>query len=218
MAEAPIRETVSLSQPLTRETPRQLPKWRTNSETVGETPDLKSLARLVFARDVRRDTARDRAPRDCFAGSRLPRQTISPVLGVSAAPRLDHPVGTILDAVDLRSRYEERAAICEFDGGLDRARAEALAWREIAAIWYRQDGKRMPSHLCAGCGQDLLNDPNVFLLPHGERAHAGTGNNCVVRYGERWQRQAAIALAVIGIPTPPEMNIDASPWFSVGRC
>jgi hypothetical protein len=32
---------------------------------------------------------------------------------------------------DLRDAFEERAAIAEFDGGLDRAAAERLAWAEV---------------------------------------------------------------------------------------
>jgi hypothetical protein len=32
---------------------------------------------------------------------------------------------------DLRNAFEERAAIAEFDGGLDRDAAERLAWAEV---------------------------------------------------------------------------------------
>jgi hypothetical protein len=32
---------------------------------------------------------------------------------------------------DLRNAFEERAAIAEFDGGLDRDAAERLAWTEV---------------------------------------------------------------------------------------
>jgi len=34
---------------------------------------------------------------------------------------------------DLREAFEHRAGVCEFDGGLSRDGAEALAYREIAA-------------------------------------------------------------------------------------
>jgi hypothetical protein len=33
--------------------------------------------------------------------------------------------------VDMMLAFEERAAIAEFDGGLDRAAAERLAWAEV---------------------------------------------------------------------------------------
>lgn len=32
---------------------------------------------------------------------------------------------------DLRAAYEERAAICEYDGGLSRFEAEKIAFREL---------------------------------------------------------------------------------------
>jgi hypothetical protein len=32
---------------------------------------------------------------------------------------------------DLRNAFEERAAIAEFDGGLDRDAAERLTWTEV---------------------------------------------------------------------------------------
>jgi hypothetical protein len=35
---------------------------------------------------------------------------------------------------DLLERYEERAAICEFCGGMSRARAEAMAREEVAKL------------------------------------------------------------------------------------
>ncbi len=35
---------------------------------------------------------------------------------------------------DLLERYEERAAICEFCGGMSRARAEAMAREEEAEL------------------------------------------------------------------------------------
>ena len=108
------------------------------------------------------------------------------------------------DAGALRDRYEERAAIIEFDGQEDRARAQARAWHEVAAIWYRQHGKRTPGHLCAGCGLPIK-DSNVFTLPLGERVHAGDSDRaykCLHAYGHRWKATAAKALVEIGIPAP----------------
>ena len=41
------------------------------------------------------------------------------------------PVAVDALPVDLMLAFEERAAIAEFDGGLDRAAAERLAWAEV---------------------------------------------------------------------------------------
>jgi len=39
--------------------------------------------------------------------------------------------GAGADETDLRDDYEERAAIMEYDGGLPRHEAEALAWKDV---------------------------------------------------------------------------------------
>jgi len=54
---------VSLSRPLGSETPRHPPFCRDSGETTAETGGLKALARLVLARDTRRDSNRDRVSR-----------------------------------------------------------------------------------------------------------------------------------------------------------
>ena len=111
----------------------------------------------------------------------------------------------ILDGDDLRHRYEERAGICEFDGHQDRPRAESRAWHEVAAIWYRQHGNKTPDHICAGCGKPLGDSDVVWVMPGGERAHAGTVQRCIIAYGRRWKTEAADALMAIGIPSPPKL-------------
>ena len=54
---------VSLSRPLGSETPRHPPFYRDSGETTAETGGLKALARVVLARDTRRDRNRDRVSR-----------------------------------------------------------------------------------------------------------------------------------------------------------
>ena len=51
-----------------------------------------------------------------------------------AGPRIMEAAGNAatLDAGELRARYEERAAVFEFDGGLPRPEAELRAWIEVA--------------------------------------------------------------------------------------
>jgi hypothetical protein len=111
---------------------------------------------------------------------------------------------------DLRDLYLERAGIAQFDGGQDRATAERMAWSVVAARWYRHAGERVPAHLCAGCGEPIGDGSDLLLLPHGERAHADPDYRCTTRYGQRWRRQAAVALAGIGIPTPASVSAEIS--------
>jgi len=69
--------TVSLSRPLGSETPRHLAFRRDNPETIGETPGLKALARLVLARDTRRDSNRDGVSRDARSTEAAAGQPVS---------------------------------------------------------------------------------------------------------------------------------------------
>jgi hypothetical protein len=51
---------------------------------------------------------------------------------VEPAETRTNPCRTAADLpADLRAAFEERAAIAEFDGGLDRTAAERLAWTEV---------------------------------------------------------------------------------------
>lgn len=112
------------------------------------------------------------------------------------------------DAADLCYFYNERAGICE-DIGQDRAQAEARAWNQVALQWHRQQRTAISADLCAGCGQPLDGAPDVVIFPHGERAHANDGFDCIRRYIERWKREAATALLEMGIPMPVERGCGA---------
>jgi hypothetical protein len=68
MAEVPAPATVSPSRYPGSETPRGPGFHRDSGAATGETPGLKSLARLVLARDRCRDTERDRASRRVMGG------------------------------------------------------------------------------------------------------------------------------------------------------
>jgi hypothetical protein len=108
-----VRDTVSLSRPTALETPRHLLKPRND---VGETPDLKALARLVLARSSRPGTDRDGTPRE------LPAQRLVPsVSSVLPVPDVSLSGPSWTDA------EEERAAIVEYVAGAPRVWAEALA-------------------------------------------------------------------------------------------
>jgi hypothetical protein len=173
---------------------------------------LKDLAKLGFKRDKERDKSATLVVAQPVVQRPLVREVASPAQQSVTRTRTSRqpvPASVLLDAADLRDRYEERAAICEFDGGRDRARAEARAWKEVANIWHRQHGTRTSGDLCAGCGEALGDEADVLLLPHGERAHADDGYTCIRAYGRRWKSEAAAALAALGIPSPSAAEIDA---------
>ena len=88
------------------------------------------------------------------------------------------------DAADLLDRYDERAAIVQFDGGQDRPRAEARAWNEVASLWHHQHGTRTSSDLCAGCGKPLAGSA-VRVLPRGNTIHGYSDDRCLLAYGRQ---------------------------------
>ena len=171
----------------------------TQAGTSSGTASLKALARSVFERDTLRDSER--------TAEGLLSRPLSRFLVAGTAGTVDRG-GTErhLDAADLRYRYDERAAICQFDGHQDRLRAESRAWHEVAAICYRQHGTQVSHHLCAGCGRPIDDSGEVLLMPHGERVHAGTVQRCILAYGRRWKGEAAVALTAIGISTSPTVS------------
>ena len=120
MIDAPAPIAVSPSRPLGSETPRQPPRRRDSAETVGETVDLKALARLVLSRDTRRDITRDRVSREPGATDASARQSVSGMPPASPEP----PPDVSAAWADAK---EERAAIVEHDGRIPRAWAEGFA-------------------------------------------------------------------------------------------
>jgi hypothetical protein len=102
---------VSLSRSPVSKTPRHPRSDRDSTETIAETPDLKALARLVFARDTRRDSNQDTASRPS-PQTEMPAETVSAVETV---------------AVSWAEAEEEHAAHVEYDGGIPRAWAEGYA-------------------------------------------------------------------------------------------
>ena len=128
-----------------------------------------------------------------------PRDTFGHLNNLNSAERTSN-----FDATDLCCLYHEQAAIYEFDGGLVRPGAEAMAWEHVAMLWHRQHYLRVNGDLCAGCGQPLGGATEVALFPRGARAHADNGFDCIYRYFALWRREAATALLAMGIPTPPE--------------
>jgi hypothetical protein len=122
----------------------------------------------------------------------------------------------VMRALFFRERYREALAFQQRMGRerspglpvteLERV-AQNMAWNTVAAEWHRQHGERIPAAICAGCGKPLAG-AEVLLLPHGEHAHADPDLACVIAYGRKWKRAAAIALAQYGISAPRDDDED----------
>ena len=91
-------------------------------------------------------------------------------------------------------RYEERAAILEFDAGLTRAEAEARAWEFMLVEWQDENPpKSLGPDACAQCGQG-----EGVLLPL--LAGCWVHDRCHGALLDERRRIAAKALVDSGVP------------------
>lgn len=66
----------------------------------------------------------------------------TPLANLSALIETDINNNGSWDAADWQAYYDERAAIAEYDGGLSRAEAEALAFESCVAEWLIRNAGR----------------------------------------------------------------------------
>ena len=107
-------------------------------------------------------------------------------------------------AEDWLTHFDERSAIAEYDGKLDRPAAEALAFRCCIGEWLdRNPVSSSPEAGCAACG--AMDRPGDDLLPVG----LGSGlertwlhRDCVPAWRAARLAEAARALASMGIAGP----------------
>lgn len=100
---------------------------------------------------------------------------------------------------DWRALYDERAGIAEFDGGLVRPEAEALAFECCVVEWLNRTFERSPPGSCLACGgADSAHDA---LLPHGvdPPGHVWLHSRCWHSWHAGRRADAAIALKAMGI-------------------
>lgn len=87
----------------------------------------------------------------------------TPLGQVAAKSKLPPPT---LNDEDWRSFYEERAAILEHDGGLDREKAERLAYEASVAGVANAMTTDYPQDRCAACGTHLSPSAGLPLADH----------------------------------------------------
>jgi hypothetical protein len=111
-----------------------------------DTGNLATAIPAIFATQPKREIATVARIATVAVASPEKQKTVSPVM-VAANPIADSPFDP--------EAFEERAAICEFDGGLTREEAEAIAWHE--------DDRRR----CAHCLNFLPNGVCKVAVPGG---------------------------------------------------
>jgi hypothetical protein len=110
------------------------------------------------------------------------------------------PNASRLDPTIWSDLYEERAAHRQFDGGFPRVEAELLAWRDTEWRWHLAHRERVPTEVCAGCGQLIRADEALDLID-GARVHV-KGCRCRIAYEQRWRSAATNALIALGLQPP----------------
>jgi len=102
-------------------------------------------------------------------------------------------------AEDWQAQFDERAGIAEFDGGLPRSEAEALAFECSVVEWLNRTFERSPAESCLACGGgDSAHDA---LLPHGvdPTGHVWLHSRCWPSWHAGRRADAVIALKAMGI-------------------
>jgi len=99
---------------------------------------------------------------------------------------------------DWRARHHE--ALAYWNAFRPAGEAARMAWDEIESRWHMRHGERLPHWQCAGC-REPIGGFSALPLADGNRVHFHRVD-CLLAFGERWRRAAAVGLTVLGL-TPP---------------
>jgi hypothetical protein len=105
-------------------------------------------------------------------------------------------------ATDWEAFFHERAGIAEYDGGLRRPEAEALAFEQCVIEWLMRHSVRSNPGACLRCGR--AEDERGMVLPFGIEAsgHAWLHFDCWPAWYSQRRAKAIAALATMGISAP----------------
>jgi hypothetical protein len=110
-------------------------------------------------------------------------------------------VGDVLDAPWWRRHFTIRTIHWGLSGKWTKDEAERLAYGELLDEWRMSRGRRWPAWQCAGCDEPI-GDLSALLLADETRVHFGEERECLIRFGRRWQGEAAAALRALGLEPP----------------
>jgi hypothetical protein len=118
--------------------------------------------------------------------------------------KLSSDRGIAMPAADWGTRYRE--ALAYWSALHPAGKAGRLAWGEIENQWHMRNGERVPDWQCAGC-RAPIGGLAALTLADGNRVHLDK-LSCMLTFGQRWRRDAAAALSVLGLapPPPPKSN------------
>jgi hypothetical protein len=102
-------------------------------------------------------------------------------------------------AEDWQAYFDERAAIAEFDGGLQRSEAEAQAFECCLIEWLNLHAAPSAPGRCAHCGEAASSV--AVILPFGTEPgmHTWLHSHCWPAWREARRAEAIVALASLDI-------------------
>ena len=109
-------------------------------------------------------------------------------------------------AQDWQAYFEERAAVAEFEGGLERPGAEAQAFECTVVRWLTENPAQSMPGVCLACGGvDRAHD---CLLPFGAEptGHVWLHSECWAGWHRGRRAEAIAALAELGVQAPSDVR------------
>ena len=100
---------------------------------------------------------------------------------------------------DWQAFFEERAAICEFDGGLPRPEAEACAFDCCVVEWLNRNPAPSPPGSCAACGRGECSGGPLVPFGNDTSGHAWLHRACWSAWHLGREAEAMAALASMDI-------------------
>jgi hypothetical protein len=102
-----------------------------------------------------------------------------------------------------RPHYIDRTIDRGLSGYRPERQARSLAFQDLMDKWHKLYGRRWPVWQCAGCDEPI-GGLSALTLADDNRVHFDTERECLIRYGERWRREAEAGLQALGLDPPPE--------------
>ena len=162
---------------------------------------LRRAHEAGLAVDVDGNTLVIRGPK---RAKHLARLLIEHKLDVMAALVPEEPASQAVelspDPAWWRHHYLVRTINWELSGARPESSAQRIAWSELLNEWHRRHGTRISQGQCAGCGEPI-GGRTTLDLADGNRVHLD-GLDCVLRFGERWRREATAGLRALGLDPP----------------
>jgi hypothetical protein len=103
---------------------------------------------------------------------------------------------------DWQAFFDERAGIAEYDGGLSRHEAEAVAFEHCVEEWLRRHPVQSSPRVCLGCGG--VEDERGIVVPFGTETsgYAWLHSDCWPAWHNARKTEAMAVLTSMGIAPP----------------